>query len=274
MRYDVSFGPSEMHNRISNFDPFVMNSQTKRPGVLNYAGVNGYPNNFVDLDRNNFGPRIGFAWDPRNDRRMAIRGGYGLIYTTSDQGNTVGDSANPFGYSIDTPFAQPAGVPGAAFQFSQGPASTLQPLGSAGGPSAFRGLSVRYQDRNAPVPCLQQWNVAIQRSLWQGWVVSAVYAGSKGTKLFGGNYNLNQLDPKYFAGEGSNLQRLVDNPFLGQITTGPLASRQVQAQVLLRPFPDYQTVQTFANNNASTIYHSLQLFAEKRFSNGVSALVS
>lgn len=33
-------------------------------------------------------------------------------------------------------------------------------------------------------------------------------------------------------------------------------------------------MQTFANNNASTIYHSLQLFAEKRFSNGVSALVS
>ena len=274
VRYDVSFGPSEIHDRFSNFDPFVMNSQTNRPGVLNYAGINGVPNTFVNLDKNNFGPRIGFAWDPKNDGKMAVRGGYGLIYTTSDQGNTVGDNSNAFGYSIDTPFSQPAGVPGRAFLFSQGPSSILQPLGSAGGPSAFRGQNVRYQDRNAPVPYLQQWNVAIQRSLWQGWVVSAVYAGSKGTKLYGGNYNLNQLDPKYFASEGANLQKLVDNPFYGQITTGALSSKQVQAQVLLKPFPDYQTVQTFANNNASTIYHSLQVFAEKRFSAGISALVS
>ncbi len=48
----------------------------------------------------------------------------------------------------------------------------------------------------------------------------------------------------------------------------------MQRQVLLRAFPDYQTVQTFAANNAASTYHSLQLFAEKRFSNGISALVS
>jgi hypothetical protein len=273
LRYDISFGPTEMHNRFSSFDPFVMNPQTNMPGVLNYGGVDGFPESFVNLDKNNFGPRIGFAWDPWSDGKTAIRGGYGLIYTISEIGHTGGDNPNSLGFSIDTPFQGPAGVPAKAFQFSQGPDVILQPRGAAGGPSAFRGFGVRYQDRNADTPYMQQWNFTIQRSLWAGWTVSGIYSGSKGTKLFGGNYNLNQLDPRYFS-EGLALQTTVPNPFLGQITTGPLASATVQRSRLFLPFPDYQTVQTFGANNASSSFHSFQMFLEKRFSGGISALVS
>jgi hypothetical protein len=63
LRYDISFGPTEMHNRHSSFDPFVISPVTGMPGVLKYAGVDGPPS-YVDLDKNNFGPRVGFAWDP------------------------------------------------------------------------------------------------------------------------------------------------------------------------------------------------------------------
>ncbi|MBL8230081.1 MAG: TonB-dependent receptor [Bryobacterales bacterium] len=272
VRYDVSFGPSEMHNRHSSFDPFVTNPETRLPGVLTYAGT-GRPATFVDLDRNNFGPRVGLAWDPRGDGKTAIRAAYGLIYTISEVGHTQGDNSSAFGFSVDTPFQAPTGTPQKAFQFSAGPSFLLQPLGAAGGPSAFRGFSMRYQDRNGLTPYMQQWNFTVQRALWGGWVASTVYAGSKGTKLFGGNYDLNQLDPRFFA-QGLALQDNVANPFRGQIATGPLSGATVARSQLLRPFPDYQTVQTFAANNASSTYHSLQIFVEKRFSAGISALFS
>ena len=272
VRYDISFGPTELHNRHSSFDPFVTNPQTNRLGILTYAGVNR-PSSFVNLDKNNVGPRIGFAWDPKGNGKTAIRGGYGLIYTISEIGHIQGDNSNAFGFSVDTPFAGPAGTPGKAFQFSRGPDFILQPRGSAGGPSAFRGFNGQYQDRNAPTPYVQQWNFTIQRALWAGWTASAVYAGSRGIKLFGGNYNLNQLDPRFLS-EGLALQQNVPNPFFGQILTGPLSGANVQRQSLLRAYPDYQNVQTFAANNAASSYHSLQIFAEKRFSSGISALFS
>jgi hypothetical protein len=190
-----------------------------------------------------------------------------------ESGNAVPDNASALGFSVDTPFTSPAPGIQPAFQFSVGPSFLLQPLGAAGGVNQFRGFDVRYQDRDAPAGYMQQWNFTVQRALWGGWVLSGVYAGSKGTKLFGSNYNMNQLDPSYFS-LGLSLQDLVNNPFFGQITSGPLAAARVQRQQLLRPYPDYLNVNTWGANGLSTSYHSLQMILEKRFSNGVSALVS
>jgi len=53
-----------------------------------------------------------------------------------------------------------------------------------------------------------------------------------------------------------------------------LSGANVQRQQLLRPFPDQQTVQTFAAPNASSSFHSFQAIIEKRFSSGLSALIS
>ncbi|MCC6294027.1 MAG: carboxypeptidase regulatory-like domain-containing protein [Bryobacterales bacterium] len=273
IRYDLSMGPSEMHNRYSSFDPFLANTTTGTLGQLRYAGAGGYPGTFVDRDNNNIGPRLGFAWDPRGDGKTAVRGGYGLTYLMQESGNAVPDNASAFGFSVDTPFAPPGGGPYKAFQFNQGPSFLLSPLGAAGGPNAFRGFGVRYQDRNAPSGYMQQWNFAVQRSLAKGVVVSLIYAGTKGTKLFGSNYNLNQLDPKYFS-LGLGLQDQVANPFFGQITTGTLNGRTMARSQLLRPYPDYLNVETWGNHGLSSIYHSFQMTVEKRFSDGVSALLS
>lgn len=273
VRYDISLGFKEIHDRHSNFDPYSINPQTGRAGVLRYSGLDGEPESFIDTDTNNIGPRVGFAWDPWGDGKTAIRSGYGLIYTSIESGSIVPDNQNALGFSVDTQFQAAGGGPVRAFRFSDGPPALLQPLGSAGGPGAFRGQNVRYQNRNSPTGYMQQWNFALQRAIWGGWTIQGAYVGSKGTKLFGGNYDLNQLDPQFYS-LGLTLQDQLPNPFLGQIGTGALSGQTVARSQLLRPFPDYLTVTTWANANLSSVYHSLQLSAEKRFSQGLSLLAS
>ncbi len=272
LRYDLASEPVERHNRYSNFNPFEINPETKMPGVLGYAGVN-LPRHFVGRDYNNFGPRFGFAWDVRGNGKTAVRGGYGLVYLLVESGDTQGDNSNSLGFAATTPFVAAGGAPVKAFQFSQGPASLVRPLGPAGGPSAFRGQSVQFQAWNARTPYLQQWNFTLQQALPFRWVISASYAGNKGTKLFGGNYAMNQLDPAYFSLR-LQLQDQVANPFFGQIATGALSGRTISRSQSLRPYPDYINVNTFAAHGSSSIYHSLQMSIERRYSNGLSALIS
>ncbi|MEO6724937.1 MAG: carboxypeptidase-like regulatory domain-containing protein [Blastocatellia bacterium] len=272
VRYDYATGPIERWNRSSNFDPFVINPLTNTPGALLYAGVTK-DTHFTTPPRDNFGPRVGFAWDVKGDGKTAIRGGFGLIYSGIESGDTAGDTANSLGFSIDTTFVAAGGGPVKAFQFSVGPPSLLQPRGSAGGPSAFRGQNVRYQELRQPTPYVQQWNLTIQRELPGKWVLAATYAGNHGVHLFGGNYDLNQLDPKYFS-LGLTLQDQVPNPYVGIIKAGALSGATVARSQLLRPFPDYLNVALLANHGASSTYHSFQFTGERRYSNGLSALVS
>ena len=272
LRYDIATGPVERWNRSSNFDVFATNPLTNTPGALLYAGATK-DRHFTIPPKKNFGPRIGFAWDVKGDGKTAVRAGYGLIYNAIESGDTVGDNPNSLGYSVDTPFVPVGGGPFKAFQLSVGPATLLQPQGIAGGPSAFRGQAVRFQELRPPTPYVQQWNLTIQRELLGKVVVAATYAGNHGVHLFGGNYDLNQLDPKFFS-LGLTLQDLVPNPYFGQITTGLLAGATVARSQLLRPFPDYQGIGILANHGASSTYHSFQFTAERRYTNGLSALVS
>lgn len=66
----------------------------------------------------------------------------------------------------------------------------------------------------------------------------------------------------------------MNNPFFGQIATGPLASRTVAAAQLLRPYAHYSGVTATQNNLGNSIYHALQGTLEKRFSKTFSFLAS
>ncbi len=272
LRYDYATGPVERWNRSSNFDPFVTNPETNTKGALLYAGVTK-DRHFTLPPKTNFGPRVGFAWDVNGDGKFAVRAGFGLIYSSIESGDTAGDTSNSLGFSVDTPFVAPGGAPQKAFQFSVGPSSLLIPRGVAGGPSAFRGQNVRFQELRQPTPYVQQWNLTLQRELWGKFVLAATYAGNRGVHLFGGNYDLNQLDPANFS-LGLALQDQVPNPFRGQITTGALSGATISRSQSLRPFPDYLSVGLLANHGASSTYHSFQFTAERRYSNGLSALIS
>jgi hypothetical protein len=271
LRYDMSAPPVERYNRYSDFDPAMKNSSTGLLGGLEYAGATR-PASFVNWDHNNFGPHAGFAYTLTSDGRTVVRGGYSLIYAPVESADMHGNAPNSLGFSSSTTFSSSG--PYAAFQFSDGPTKLIQPLGAQGGPNAFRGQSVNFQDPVAPVPYVQQWNVTVQRELIKDWTIGASYVGNHGVKLIGGNYNINQYDPKYYAQYGLALQNQVTNPFYGQISTGALSGKTVALSQTLRPYPDYQGISTMAAHNADSIYHSVQLSLEHRFSQGLSLLAS
>jgi outer membrane receptor protein involved in Fe transport len=99
LRYDF-FGPFiEAKGRFIGFDPsriatatipgflagdnvaitggFVQASNAKNP----LPGVPQVQPSLVPSDKNNFAPRIGFAWQPLStSKRVVVRGGYGIYY--------------------------------------------------------------------------------------------------------------------------------------------------------------------------------------------------
>ncbi|HWQ53214.1 MAG TPA: TonB-dependent receptor [Bryobacteraceae bacterium] len=272
LRYDLPSGVVERWNQSSSFAPFEMNPETNMPGALLYAGVTK-DRHFAQANKTNFGPRFGFAWDPFGDGKTAVRGGYAVIFSPIEPGDSDHGNPNSLGFSTDTPFVATGG-PFPAFQFSVGPSYPLnKALGAAGGPSAFRGQNVRYQPYKQSSPYLQQWNFTLQRQFPGHWLVTAAYAGSRGVHLFGGNYNLNQLDPKYWE-LGLSLQNQVPNPFYGQIRSGALSGATIARSQTLVPYPDYLAVSTAGVRGASSSYHSFQFTAERSFANGLTAHVA
>ncbi|MBI4890969.1 MAG: TonB-dependent receptor, partial [Acidobacteria bacterium] len=68
MRWDYQQWPFERNSGTSNFDPFATNPLTKLPGRMEYAGIDYGRTPFSPI-YNNFGPRVGFAYDMFGDGR-------------------------------------------------------------------------------------------------------------------------------------------------------------------------------------------------------------
>ena len=97
-------------------------------------------------------------------------------------------------------------------------------------------------DPNIRIPYAQQWNTGIQREFSGNFLVSTNYVGTKGTGL-------------------------ILQPDTNQAVPGPGAVN------LRRPFPNFSSINTVVGAGSS-IYHSLQVSAERRMSKGVSMLLS
>jgi len=131
------------------------------------------------------------------------------------------------------------------------------------------------------LPYSQQWNLTMEHQFSGELHVSAAYVANKGTRLPSRVGALNALDPKLLSmgsklydefQPGDTLLHGVPLPYDGwlkQLTCAPTV-----AQALL-PFPQYcSSLQGVNESIGNSTYHSLQLKAEKKFSNRMYFLAS
>jgi hypothetical protein len=150
-------------------------------------------NHAVVPDRNNFGPRFGFAYTPKfwnglfGNERTVIRGGYGLFYDaffTNIVDNTASASPNTLGGTLTAPGAGTRGL--------------NDPFGAIAGITAAASplTAITSVDSNLRNPLTHQWNFNVQRELPSHLVMEVAYVGTRGERLWVNE----QLNPKVLGG--------------------------------------------------------------------------
>ena len=126
------------------------------------------------------------------------------------------------------------------------------------------------------VPYTENWDFDIQHQLPLGILIDVAYVGSHGVhlnKAGEGNYNINQLTPDAMA-LGTRLQQSVPNPFYKIITTGPRPPPRSRSPTCLPASRNSPAINIQFPGGGNSMYHSFQLKVEKRFSHGLTALLS
>ncbi len=298
LRYELDIPRTERFDRYGVFDfdaasPLV--GQVPANPFFNSANLKGAVNfvtpdnrRQVPTDKNNFGPRIGFAYNITP--KTVIRGAYGISYSPSAYqaaGHTGSSGMIGFRTASQMVVSLDGRVP-VTFVDNPFPNGFNLPTGTSLGASTRLGLSVGGGDGgvfpDTHSPYIQQWNFNVQRELPGKILFEAAYLGSKGTRLLAGEsgLNYNQLPVSFltlqpgFANLDAQLNANVANPFFGIFTnpTSNLRFATVQRKQLQRPFPQYDAVSAFRVPFGFSIYHGGTLKADKRFSNGMSFLVA
>jgi Carboxypeptidase regulatory-like domain/TonB dependent receptor-like, beta-barrel len=241
---------------------FTLNLGLRYEYQLNPDPVNVNPllvqtNNKVD-DRNNFGPRVGFALDVSGDGKTSIRGGWGLYYGRVIN-STVYNSLINTGVSIDQAQRQfttsATNLPAACSGITADNCAFLPiypNLLSASNPPVG---AVQYFDEDFQLPQIHQWDFILEREIARNTVVSASYLGSFGNSL-----------PNFV---DTNLPQPTRTVALS-IVGGPFAGQTYLTPIFTGPRPDTRFAQlTEIRSDVFSKYHALVLQANRRLTAGL-----
>ena len=270
LRWDGVPHTYEANNRMGNFYPSLYNSADAAlmnpdgtinplsPGLgtspnpilagvplyLNGIGIpgqGGVPKGLVDNHWNNFGPRIGFAYDFLGDGKTVLRGGFGMMYERI-QGNDMYNAGPniPFSLNVNAPSPVPIGSP--SVSLATGTAAAFPII-----PADITGLDVN--DYKQPLSF--QWSLGIQRSLSSKTVLSVAYVGN--TNRFQNFYT--QLNLPDQAALPSIILSLSGDACSPKLPPGVSCNYATAAGL---PYPGFRSLR-MSTNEANSHYNGLQV---------------
>ncbi|MBV9923611.1 MAG: carboxypeptidase regulatory-like domain-containing protein [Acidobacteria bacterium] len=151
-------------------------------------------------DKNNFAPRVGFAWDVTGDGRTSLRGGYGVSYERNFGNVTFNVIQNPPSQAVISITA--GTTPG----FASIPLSlnNLGPVAGSGQTIRLPETSLRHVREDIRNAYAHFWSAAFEREMGRGTVASVEYSGSAGRSLYSlENINRQGYGPVYLGGNAT-----------------------------------------------------------------------
>src|SRR5579885_1003446 len=263
--YQQAFGPLGFTFDTTDYALFVEDNWRVLPRFTLNLGIRyeyeGLPRPFLPnpnvlntqtlpKDTNNWGPRVGFAWDIFGDGKTSLRGGYGIYY---------GRIINSTIYNALTN----TGVKGGQFSFrfnaTQAGAPAFPKLLLAQ-PAAAGALSIVFFDPRFQAPSVQETDLTIERQLWWKTALSVSYLGSFGRSL-----------PDFV---DTNINRALATTVTYNVGTGgPLTGPTYTTVKYVgpRPNPSFGAM-TNIFSGISSNYNALAVQLNKRLSNHVQFL--
>jgi len=238
LRYEVFGRPTEEQGRLSNI---TLGAGSNFFEQLTNATV-GRVENLFNVDRNNFAPRIGIAWDPFGKGATVIRSGFSVAYL--EPYSNLFTNASRF----DPPETSsivlfPAFGVGTNinYTFPFQPSPDFANATTANGGVAGVTVEQNGTDVNLRSAYSMQWFLGVQQEFLGDYAISANYVGTRGLKLY------IREDYNRFSGDicGAGACDFVEN----------------------RLAPGWDKIFYISNDNSST-YHGMNLQVRKKYTHG------
>jgi hypothetical protein len=253
LRYEFGEVPYEIDGKLANLR---MLSSTAQPDP--HLGSPYFRN----PTKNDWEPRLGFAWDPFKNGKSSVRGGFGMFDVLPMPAQLGGglDSSSPFAEKFN--IGNPATIAG-KFPNKIG---TIPPADLPNTGAYY------IMDFNPKRPLVLQWNLNIERQLTPSTTLGIGYVGSRGVHLWIQS-DANAIQPVQTP--GGNLQWPCPDGF----TPTPTAPGTAIPTVNLcngftgegdnaRPDPNISGTLSIANWSGWYTYHALQVQVKKAMSHG------